>query len=274
MTYFRPEIEQMDGYTPGEQPQAGKFIKLNTNENPYPASPAVGRAIAAVVERGLGRYPDPMATAFRRRAAEVLGGRAGLDSVRQRQRRSADDRHAGVRGPGAMAAAALPQLHPLQDAGPNAGSRRRGGALSSATGRWATTSPRRAAICGWRFCRIRTARRARCSRPSACWNWPSGCPARCWSTKPMPILPTTIACELVAAERKDHGLALAEQVVCVGRAAVWFLVAQPHIIRQLIKVKDSYNCDALSIAGGDGRHRRSGLAGRERGPRSSPPRGG
>ncbi len=37
MSYFRPEIEQMAGYTPGEQPQGGKFIKLNTNENPYPA---------------------------------------------------------------------------------------------------------------------------------------------------------------------------------------------------------------------------------------------
>ena len=73
MSYFRPEIEQMAGYVPGEQPQAGKFIKLNTNENPYPPSPAVKLAIAAVVERGLGRYPDPMATAFRRRAGEVLG---------------------------------------------------------------------------------------------------------------------------------------------------------------------------------------------------------
>lgn len=73
MPYFRPEIEQMRGYVPGEQPQAGKFIKLNTNENPYPPSPAVGRAIAAVLERGLSRYPDPMAGAFRRRAGEVLG---------------------------------------------------------------------------------------------------------------------------------------------------------------------------------------------------------
>jgi histidinol-phosphate aminotransferase len=74
MTYFRREIEQMTGYVPGEQPQGtSKLIKLNTNENPYPPSPAVGRAIAAVVERGLSRYPDPMATAFRRRAGEVLG---------------------------------------------------------------------------------------------------------------------------------------------------------------------------------------------------------
>src|SRR5262245_38877625 len=72
MSYFRPEIERMAGYVPGEQPQGGKFIKLNTNENPYPASPAVARAIAALLERGLSRYPDPMAMAFRRRAGEIL----------------------------------------------------------------------------------------------------------------------------------------------------------------------------------------------------------
>jgi histidinol-phosphate aminotransferase len=73
MAYFRPEIEQMSGYVPGEQPQGGKVIKLNTNENPYPASPAVARAISAVLERGLARYPDPTGAAFRRRAGEVLG---------------------------------------------------------------------------------------------------------------------------------------------------------------------------------------------------------
>jgi len=73
MSYFRPEIEQMAGYVPGEQPQGGKFIKLNTNENPYPASAAVGRAITASIERGLAKYPDPLATGFRRRAGEVLG---------------------------------------------------------------------------------------------------------------------------------------------------------------------------------------------------------
>ncbi len=73
MTYFRPEIDAMAGYVPGEQPQSGEFIKLNTNENPYPASPAVRRAIEETARRGLEKYPDPMAGAFRRRAAEVFG---------------------------------------------------------------------------------------------------------------------------------------------------------------------------------------------------------
>ncbi|HEV3024252.1 MAG TPA: aminotransferase class I/II-fold pyridoxal phosphate-dependent enzyme, partial [Pirellulales bacterium] len=72
MSYFRPAVEAMTGYVPGEQPQAGKFIKLNTNENPYPASPAVKRAVQAVLERGLERYPDPLANAFRLRAAELF----------------------------------------------------------------------------------------------------------------------------------------------------------------------------------------------------------
>src|SRR5580692_5228335 len=73
MSYFRPAIDAMSGYVPGEQPQAGKFIKLNTNENPYPTSPAVALAVRAVLERGLERYPDPLATGFRTRAADILG---------------------------------------------------------------------------------------------------------------------------------------------------------------------------------------------------------
>lgn len=71
--YVRSEISAMDGYTPGEQPQAGKFIKLNTNENPYPPPAGIRRAMEEVLERGLQKYPDPMANAFRTRAAELLG---------------------------------------------------------------------------------------------------------------------------------------------------------------------------------------------------------
>lgn len=63
----------MQPYVPGEQPQGGKFIKLNTNESPYPPAGEVIEAITQAAQAGLQRYPDPTASGFRRRAAEVLG---------------------------------------------------------------------------------------------------------------------------------------------------------------------------------------------------------
>ncbi len=72
MSFFRAEIEAMAGYVPGEQPQEDGIIKLNTNENPYPPSPAVAEAIKETLGR-LKKYPDSMAGVFRRRAGEVLG---------------------------------------------------------------------------------------------------------------------------------------------------------------------------------------------------------
>jgi len=73
MTYFRRNIEKMTGYVPGEQPAPGeKVIKLNTNENPYPPSPAAVEAMRAIDEDRLRRYPDPAATAFRQVVARVL----------------------------------------------------------------------------------------------------------------------------------------------------------------------------------------------------------
>ena len=73
MSYFRPEIDRMAGYAPGEQPRFGKLIKLNTNEIPYPPSPKVTQAIQTAAQSGLQRYPDPMGEAFRVRAAELFG---------------------------------------------------------------------------------------------------------------------------------------------------------------------------------------------------------
>ena len=71
--YFRPHIDRMAGYVPGEQPQGGGFIKLNTNENPYPPSPRSPRRSARRVSDRLRLYPDPMATAFREAAARLHG---------------------------------------------------------------------------------------------------------------------------------------------------------------------------------------------------------
>ena len=74
MTYFRPNINAMSGYVPGEQPPPGtKVIKLNTNENPYPPSPAALKVLGDMKGELLRRYPDPMAGAFREAASQVLG---------------------------------------------------------------------------------------------------------------------------------------------------------------------------------------------------------
>ena len=73
MTYFRENIEKMVGYVPGEQPKPGeKVIKLNTNENPYPPSPAALEVLRGADAEALRRYPDPLATRFRQVVAETL----------------------------------------------------------------------------------------------------------------------------------------------------------------------------------------------------------
>jgi len=74
LPFVRKTITQMSGYAPGEQPRAtDKVIKLNTNENPFPPSPRVMEAIAKVSGDSLRKYPDPSSRCFREVAAKVLG---------------------------------------------------------------------------------------------------------------------------------------------------------------------------------------------------------
>jgi histidinol-phosphate aminotransferase len=71
--FVRPTIRAMDGYTPGEQPAPGsRVVKLNTNENPFPPSPKVMQAIREIEPELLRRYPNPTADAFRAAAAAAL----------------------------------------------------------------------------------------------------------------------------------------------------------------------------------------------------------
>jgi histidinol-phosphate aminotransferase len=71
MTYFRRNIESAKGYEPGFQPRQTDVVKLNTNENPYPPSPNVMKALAEIQPEQLRRYPDPMGSTFREAAAEI-----------------------------------------------------------------------------------------------------------------------------------------------------------------------------------------------------------
>ncbi len=71
--YWSKRIQTLVPYTPGEQPKDRVFVKLNTNENPYPPSPKVVEAIRGVQESSLRLYPDPEATALRQAIAEYHG---------------------------------------------------------------------------------------------------------------------------------------------------------------------------------------------------------
>ncbi len=85
--HLRKDVVAMAPYTPGEQ--AGQALKLNTNECPWPASPAVLAALTAITVDQLRRYPDPVSVDLRRAAAsaynvapeQVLAGNGSDDCL-------------------------------------------------------------------------------------------------------------------------------------------------------------------------------------------------
>ena len=71
--YLLDHISAMHGYVPGEQINDPDVIKLNSNENPYPPSPKVLRAIRTATGASLRRYPEPASDTLRQAAARVYG---------------------------------------------------------------------------------------------------------------------------------------------------------------------------------------------------------
>ncbi len=248
MTYFRPEIEQMAGYAPGEQPQTGKFIKLNTNENPYPPSPKVIRAIGQSLEAGLIRYPDPFCNAFRNRAADVLGVEPdwilcgnGSDDILTIVTRAFVGQGQRLRLPypsyilyrtlAQIQGAEWEEVHFNSD--------------------WSLPA---------KFADATEDLRLTCL-PNP--NSPSGTMV---SGRAILNMAERLPCPLLVdeayadfAERNCVELVAKNERIMVSRSMsksyalaglrFGFIVAQPHIVRELAKVKDSYNCDSLSIAG-------------------------
>ena len=248
MPYARPEIEQMHGYVPGEQPQGGKFIKLNTNENPYPASPSVMHAIRAAVQHGLGKYPDPMAEAFRRRAGEVLGVPPdwilcgnGSDDILTIVTRT-------FVGPGDVVRFPTPSYILYRTLAE----------IQGAQHEEIRFQP------DWSLDDDFAAPRDRLKLaflPNP--NSPSGTilsPERVLELAerlPCPLLvdeayadfAETNCLSLVAKSEKIMVSRSLSKSYALAGLRFGFIVAQPHVIEQLVKVKDSYNCDALAIAG-------------------------
>ncbi len=72
MLPIRQSVRQTPAYVPGEQPQTNDFIKLNTNENPYPPPARIFEALTPELEK-VRLYPDPVSTQLRKAAANLFG---------------------------------------------------------------------------------------------------------------------------------------------------------------------------------------------------------
>ena len=73
MKLWERNVRKVVPYTPGEQPQDGQMIKLNTNENPYPPAPGVEKALRGLSAEQMRLYPDPKAKILVEALAEYYG---------------------------------------------------------------------------------------------------------------------------------------------------------------------------------------------------------
>ena len=255
MGYFRPEIEAMAGYVPGEQSAAGDLIKINTNENPYPPSPQVAQAVRCVLEQtpgqtygpGLERYPSATAEPFRRKAAEVLGVSAdwilagnGSDDILTIVTRA-------LVGHGELLRLPYPSYVLYKTLAEIQGAESEEIYFQAD---WSLEDD---------FCEPRPNLKL-VFLPNP--NSPSGTmipPERVLQLAqrlPCPLLvdeayadfADTNCLELVSKCDKIMVSRTLSKSYALAGLRFGFIVAQPHLIEQLTKVKDSYNCDSLSIA--------------------------
>lgn len=242
----RANVRAMKGYAPGEQFNDPDIIKLNTNESPYPPSPRVFEAIrAALTPNSLRKYPQPLGDTFRQAAGRVLG--VDPDSI--------------LIGNGSddiltiLTRAFVPE----------------GGLIASPTPSYVLYKSL-AEIQGARFEAVRFGANW---APPAGWprganlaflpnpNSPSGTCLPAFvihmlanALEPQPL----VLDEAYADFAECNGLELLDdnpnlvitrtlsKSYALAGIRFGFAVARPEVVRELVKVKDSYNCDVLSLA--------------------------
>ena len=249
----RNAVLQMTGYQPGEQPRLAKVIKLNTNENPYPPSPRVVEAIRQAAGAALQKYPDPVATAFRQRAAEVLAKDLpaispdwimcgnGSDDILTILTRTFVGEGDQLRYP-KPSYVLYKTLAEIQGAETDVVDFQDHWRLSSAFTDAAD--------------RLRLAFLANPNSPSGTMIPPAEV-AQLAAALPCPLVvdeayvdfAETNCLSLVGENANIIVTRTLSKSYALAGLRFGFCVAQPSVIEQLNKVKDSYNCDALSIAG-------------------------
>ncbi len=244
--FIRPTVRHMDGYAPGEQPAAGaRVVKLNTNENPFPPSPRVMQAIRELEGEHLRKYPNPTGDIFRDTVAKMFGlsrdhflcGNGSDDILTIATRTFIDPGHTLAYPDPTYSL--YPVLGKLQDA------------LCTTVpwdADWALPTSALLAV-----------------KPAAIYlanpNAPSGtavAPAKvaelAGQFKGLLLIDEAYVdfadancLELV----KDHPNVVISRTLSKAYSLAGlrfgYCIAQPQVIEQMMKVKDSYNCDALSI---------------------------
>jgi len=241
--HLRENVRRMAGYTPGEQPRGGEVVKLNTNENPYPPSPRVVEALAAALTGdALRKYPDPTGAEFRHVAGRVLG----VDPEGILIGNGSDDVLT------ILTRAFVPEGGTIVSPTPSYLLYK---TLADLQGARLETVPFAA---GWALPRPwprRGAHLAFVANP----NSPSGTvvPLAALAELPGPVVvdeayvdfapPGTTALPLVG---KSAGPLVVTRTFSKSYALAGmrfgFAVAEPAVVGELVKVKDSYNCDVLS----------------------------
>jgi histidinol-phosphate aminotransferase len=243
--FVRANIRGMSGYAPGEQPQTREYIKLNTNENPYPPSPRVLDAVRVCLTGDrLRRYPDPTGAAFRQSAARVLSvepdsiliGNGSDDILTIVTRAFVSE--------GGLVASPTPSYSLYSSLAEIQGARFR---TVPFTEDWQLADP-------WP---VQNADLTFICSP----NSPSGTAVEVTSLRrSLNSINGPVVIDEAYVDFADESaltLAARENVIVSrslskshGLAGIRFgyAVARPELIRELLKVKDSYNCDVLSLA--------------------------
>lgn len=258
--YIRPEIRAMGGYVPGEQPRGKKLLKLNTNENPYRASDHVYGAIQRVIQDGLSRYPNPFGESFREAAARLYGVEPnwilcgnGSDDILTILTRT-------FVGSGELLRLAHPSyilyrsLAEIQGAWSEEVHFNRDWSLPDYF--WKPVdlnspyhlSPPRSTKLKLVFLPNPNSPTGTMISPSDLEKYAESLPCPLLIDEAYVDFAETNCIELVKRNPKIMVSRTMSKSYALAGLRFGFLIAQPQIVDQLIKVKDSYNCDTMAIA--------------------------